>query len=60
MSRKAGIALSLPGGNLGSKLLAMPSGARIEWIFKTKKDGSKMGRAYPEPVTTHKSHGKDS
>jgi len=36
------------------------SGACIKWMFTTKKARAKMGRAYPEPVTAHKSYAKES
>jgi transposase len=36
------------------------SGARIKWMFTTEKARAKMGRAYPEPETVHKSQIKES
>jgi transposase len=36
------------------------SGARIKWMFTTEKARAKMGRAYPEPVSTREFIAKES
>jgi transposase len=36
------------------------SGARIKWMFTTKKARAKMGRAYPQPASTREPRSKES